>query len=430
MWSARNSMGWRVPVLLFACFLHPRPALSQESPKIIQLADAGHTSEAPMVPGGIEGGPVFEVVEQEPNEFVGPPPLVESFDHIDMMESLEPQPHPRDAEDETATIPPGEMGPPVVLANDPCEQFDMEDEDWLDRNQLRVYKTVCGATAWFDGFFGGRRYDAATGQTFGRVSAGTFWDERDGWDTRVRFRGRFALPSMRERASLVIGRGDEEEYLEDRTTRGSDPLPAPPRTGQEDSTFIGLGFGRINSLTRALDFGVGLRLGSPIEPIVKIKYRRNWQLSDRDLLRLAPTVYWRSEEGFGATVGFDVDHVISSDMLFRWSNFANVSEDEEIDGVDWGSALYLFHALSQKRAMTYYIFTRGETKNEVEFKNVGLETRFRHRFLRDWLFVEYIGNVTWPREFQDERRKTNLGAGIRLEAYFGPAPQEWMAARQ
>ncbi len=108
-------------------------------------------------------------------------------------------------------LPDDEMGPPLALANDPCEQFDADYDSWIDSSQVALYKTVCGATAWFDGFFGDRRYDQATGNTYGRISLGTFWDQREGFDPKFRFRARFALPAMRRRGSLIIARGDEDE---------------------------------------------------------------------------------------------------------------------------------------------------------------------------------------------------------------------------
>ncbi len=165
---------------------------------------------------------------------------------------------------------------------------------------------------------------------------------------------------------------------------------------------------------------------TPIEPIVKIKYLRAWQVSERDLVRFRPIVYWRSQEGIGTTVSLDYDHALSQALLFRWGNFANASQDEEIEGLDWGSTLFLFQGLSKKSGVTYSMFVRGETGAEVPFKDAGLEIRFRQRFLRDWLFLEYNAGVDWPRFSAIEERRSNYSAGIRLEAYFGPAPDEWM----
>jgi hypothetical protein len=319
------------------------------------------------------------------------------------------------------------VGPvPLLPQIDPCRQFDAAHDSWLDRNQVRVYRTVCGATAWFDGFFGDRRFDQATGATYGRISGGGYWDELNGWDSRIRFRARFALPALRERGSLLIGRGSEKDLIDERNTSGGVATPDTLGTAEEDSTFIGFGFDQIKRLASGLNFSVGAKLDFPPELIAKVKYRHAWQVSERDLIRLRPIAYWKSEEGLGTTVNFDLDHVISNNLLFRWANFGNVSQYEEVDGVDWGTTFYVFQALSKKRALTYSIFAQGETNAEVTFKNAGFQLRYRQRILRDWLFIETWGGVGWPRELLIQEREANPGIGLRLEAFFGPAPDSYM----
>jgi hypothetical protein len=318
-------------------------------------------------------------------------------------------------------------GPPEALAArlDPCEQFDGSEASWLDEKQVFVYRTVCGATAWFDGFFGDRRYDQATGNTFGRITVGGYWDEQLGFDEKLRFRARFALPSLRQRGSLVIGRGDEQTLIEERDTSGNNPVAAAKPVVEDDSTYVGFAFDQMRLLSRALSFSAGLKL-SGLNPYVKVRYRRAWQLSERDLLRFRPVVYWRGDEGLGATLAFDVDHVLSNQFLVRWSNFGNISEDEEIEGVNWGSTLFLFQALSKRRALTYSVFASGETDAEVTFRTAGFETRYRQRIYKEWLFIEVGGGVSWPRTLLTEKREPVIGGGLRFEAYFGPAPDSWM----
>ena len=309
---------------------------------------------------------------------------------------------------------------------DPCQQYDDPDQTWLDRNQVRIYRTVCGTAAWFDGFFGDNRYDEATGETYGRLGVGTFWDERDNWDTDVKLRAKYALPSLRRKASLLVGSGEEEEIIEERVTSEQENLPAVANTDRDDSLYVGFGFQGFESEEGSLDYSVGLRLRSSPEVYAKTTYRKAWQFSQNNMLRMRPIVYWRSDEGFGSTLNLEYDKLINDALLFRWGNFGNVSEDSEVDGVDWGTTWSLFQVLSNRRALTYSVFVRGETGAEVRMKNYGLEFRYRKRILREWLFIEYLGRISWPREFFVEERETNLGAGIRFEAYFGPAPESWV----
>ena len=85
--------------------------------------------------------------------------------------------------------------------------------------------------------------------------------------------------------------------------------------------------------------------------------------------------------------------------------------------------MFLFQALSKRRALTYSVFFRGETKAEIRDKNAGLEFRYRQGILRKWLFVEAVTSASWPREFKSEDREFNPGFGLFLEAYFGPTPE-------
>jgi hypothetical protein len=140
---------------------------------------------------------------------------------------------------------------------------------------------------------------------------------------------------------------------------------------------------------------------------------------------LRPIVYWRSEEKFGSTLHVDLDQMLSERVMLRWANYGNVAE-EEVDGLEWESSMFLFHALSNRRAITYRALILGETKAEETLNNYGFEVRYRQRVLREWLFFELITGVTWPKYFADEAREANIGVGAGFEMYFGPVPKGQM----
>ena len=305
---------------------------------------------------------------------------------------------------------------------DPCRQFDAEHPSWMDRSRVGLYRTVCGTAAWFDGFFGDSRFDEKTGDTYGRISLGGFYDRRDKFDQSIRLRANFAFPAMRERGSVFIAQGDEDSFIEERGRESQDQGPEALNSSSDNELFAGVGFDKSRSLERGLSFRLGARLRTPIETFVKARYRYAWQLSENYLFRVRPVLYWRSEERIGSTLGLELDHNLSDALLLRWSNFGNVSQDPEINGMRWGSTLALFQALSERRAMTYSAFVRGETEDAVKLQNYGLEVKIRRRFMRDWLFVEYVGSLSWPKELPAEKRELNPGFGIRLEAHFGPTP--------
>lgn len=343
-------------------------------------------------------------------------------DTADRLPAAPDAPASADAAPPTGTLVAGTPDGPATEESNPCTDSVEEASNWLDRSQKQVYETVCGTAAWFDGFFGDRRYDTTSGNTFGRVGLSGFWDERDGFDPKLRFRAKYALPALRDRANIIVGRGDEKDFIEERETP-SDSIPGNFNRVEDDSFLIGLGYQRDTGLERGLDFSAGIKVRAPPEPYLKTRYRRAYELSDSTLFQLRPVVYWKSEEGFGATLATDIDHLLSDRMMLRWSNSGNISEDKEVEGVAWVSYLSLFSALADRRALSYHAFIKGETKADVGLQNYGFEVRYRQRFLRDWLFFEVINSVTWPRFTLDERREMNLGIGAGFEMYFGPVPE-------
>lgn len=319
---------------------------------------------------------------------------------------------------------------PVILydgegmALDPCAKFDAQYESWLDRSRVGIYKTVCGSAAWFDGFFGDSRFDEKTGDTYGRLSLGGFYDRRDSFDERMRFRAKFAFPAMRSRGAVFVEQGDAESVIKGGGTDSAQQAPETLTSSSDTDLYAGFGFDKSRNLERGVSLRFGVKLRSGLDTFVKARYRYAWRVTDDTLLRISPLVYWEAEERFGGTLGLEMDNYLNDNMLLRWANFGNVSQDRDINGMRWGSTFSLFQALSNRRAMTYTAFVRGETEDAVKLQDYGVETKFRHRFLREWLFLEYVGSVSWPKELPGEDREINPGFGVRFELHFGPTPPD------
>jgi len=326
----------------------------------------------------------------------------------------------------TANAQPPQPAAPAVPNGEPCPPLDREKHTWLDKSRDTVYATFCGTAAWFDGFFGDYQYEESPESTYGRLGVSTFYDERDHLDNDLRLRARFALPALRDRVDLLVGRGDEEELIEERTSTQYDEIPSSFDRFDDESFLIGLGYSEGQGLKRGFRFSVGARVRTPIETYAKGTYRRAWQLGERSLVRVRPIMYWRSEEGFGSTLHVDADRFVRDSMMLRWGNSANISEDDDVEGVELSSALTLYQALSNRRGLTYRLLVRGETNADVHIQDYGFEWRYRQRILRKWLFVEFVNSATWPREFRSENRDMNLGVGIGLEMYFGNIPEQRM----
>lgn len=321
------------------------------------------------------------------------------------------------ADDELAAGPPE---PSAAVPTAQCAESGADDDKWIDSVQRGVYSGVCGAAVWFDGLFGNPRYEQDSNDTFGRVGLYETLDRRDNLDTRLKFRARLALPAFENRARLTLGRGEEQELVEERPADSENPQPATFNSDTDDAWLLGLGYGKQNQLEKGFDFGVGVRLRFPVDPYAKATYRHNFIFNENNMLRFRETPFWRDSRGYGATTQLAFDHLVSPRLLLRWNNVGTVAEDTE--GMDWGTGVTAYQSLGSHRALSYTALMRGETAADVAVQNYGAEVRYRQQAFRSWLFIEVQGSLTWPRETLDEEREINPGIGVGFEMFFGPTP--------
>ena len=293
-------------------------------------------------------------------------------------------------------------------------------EALLDKTQRTVYEVVNSTSQWFDSFFGTTELDEGTNVSRGRVSVGTQWNERDGFKHRFRLKARFPMTALKERGRLILGRGNTDDFIDGSDNGNIDTLPDRFNVFDDDNWLLGVGYCRDGELAKGFDFSVGVSLSSPVQPYVGITYRWNHAFGEDWLWRLRPRVFWQDERGAGTSINSIVDYVVNPSWLLR-SWIILVSEDE-VNGLGWTHSLIAYQSLSDKNALSYSVFATGETRNEVELQDYGLELRYRKRIGREWLFMELSTRVTWPREFLEKVRKSNFGVGIEFEMQFGDWP--------
>lgn len=312
-----------------------------------------------------------------------------------------------------AMAPPGSPAGPDAPAPAPG--------NWLDLIHEGVYRGVDGAGHWVDGFFAATDPAEARQPTIGRLGLGGYWDQRGAFDPSFRLRARVPFENMRNRVGLLLGRGPEREVVENRPRAGTDSLPNRFNDIEDDAWLLGLGYNARGDLGRGLELDAAVRLRADPELLARAIYRWNAELSDRTLLRPSQTVFWRRTRGFGGTTTVTLDHLLGSRFLVRTAIAGTVAEDT--DGIEWQSYATLFQDLRGRDSLAFSIVAAGETSAPVELQNYGLQVRYRRRILRDWLFVELLQSVTWPRELVAEDRDLNLGFGVGIEMYFGPVPE-------
>jgi hypothetical protein len=295
-----------------------------------------------------------------------------------------------------------------------------EKEPLLDRTQQTVYNVVNSSAKWFDGFFGATDADREEDVSRGRLNLGAFWDQRDGVRERVRLKARAPLPAAKRRFSLILGRGDVDDIVDGSESSEIDSLPDRFNDIEDDDWLLGLGYSRRGGIARGWDFGVGVRLATPLEPYTRATYRWNRNFGDAWLWRVQPRVFWQSQRGTGASLTNVVDYAYSANWMFR--SLTILQGEDEVEGLGWSQQLVAYQALSSKDALSYTVYANGETRNEVPLLDYGVELRYRKRIAREWLFIILSTRLNWPRELTIEERDINFGIGVEFEMQFGDWP--------
>jgi hypothetical protein len=291
---------------------------------------------------------------------------------------------------------------------------------WIDRMQAGLYRSMCLTAARFDGMFGNARLHDQYEQSYGSISVGTLWDERDNWDPTLRFRVNLRLPQMNESLRAFVGRLDPDEFITE-LRDDFETLPRQFSQTDDDAVLLGLGYRQPGPGGGHLDASVGARFGWPLEPYLKGSYRITQPVLERNLVRFDQTVFWREDDGPGTTTRLDLERLLTTSFLVRWSGAATFAQNTE--GLRWLSTVTLYHSLGDGRALAYQAGASGETDAEVGTRDYGLRLIYRRRIHLDWLFLELRSGVTWPRELRSERREPNWGAGFALEMQFGERPR-------
>ncbi len=305
-------------------------------------------------------------------------------------------------------------------AENDAGQDEKEEDPLIDRAQRGFNDLVLATVRKTDNLFGAAGVEEEASVTRGRFSVGGQWDQRDAFRARVRLKGRVHLPGMEERASLVFGRGDANTLVDGSDDANIDTLPNRFNDFEDDDWLLGLGYSRKGARRRGWSFGAGVKLATPLEPYVRATYRWERASSDAWLWRVEPRFFVQSQRGAGLSLQNTLDYAANEQWLIRWWTVGVA--DDPIEGVQWTTKLAAYQSLSRKSAFSYAVYTSGETAHEVPIRDYGVEVRFRRQISRDWLFIELLGRVNWPREFTEEQRETNYGVGIEFELQFGTWP--------
>jgi hypothetical protein len=131
-------------------------------------------------------------------------------------------------------------------------------------------------------------------------------------------------------------------------------------------------------------------------------------------MKVAETLFWFNSSGLGETTQLDMEHVLSTPVLFRATSTATCHETTQI--CDLSQAFTIFHTLNERTALLYQASVIGTDKPKLQETGYVLLTRYRYRLHKEWVFFEVSPQLFFPKT---DDFKLNALLLLRLEMLLG-----------
>ena len=280
---------------------------------------------------------------------------------------------------------------------------------WYDTGHDYVAERLQRTAKWFDSFFGDPRADLETdASAYLHVTLdGFFSGVPDQSDYKVRVRGGADLPHFENRLRLILT-SDADAALTGRDLAGTTQDET-----QDTDSGIGLRYLFRDRPGHKFSLGGGLSGGLSPNVLLAARYRYTRQWSQAAVSHVAPTLYWKSEDGFGVSTLVDFEWSQDEDTLWRYTLFGDYKED--IRGFYWSTQGRWARRLDSKSA----VGLRGGIKGQTELRDIleegWLKILYRRNFLRPWLFYEVEPGLSWH---ESVAYRTEPTLALRLEVQF------------
>lgn len=288
------------------------------------------------------------------------------------------------------------------VAERDSEAINSEPEDdpvnWVDSTHAYATDQAQALAEWMDSFFGDPNYDLERAESLVRVAWRNEFDQSDGYNTKVRLRGKLQLPKISKRLNLFFGGEDGDDLSNDERK-------------SEDRA------GLLYTIDKRKRSRADLTLGFSSEGFKPgVRYRNQGPLGQKSSYRYTQQVEYKDNKGFFTTGEINLEQALSETNLLRFSNEALYGEESE--GTEWRSAFILYQRRSvhkrDPRVAAWFAGVNGATDPSY-IKNYRLGVLFRRQLYRPYLFVELQPSYNFRKQRDDDQRRPAWSLEINFE---------------
>ncbi len=281
---------------------------------------------------------------------------------------------------------------------------------WMagSRDELSEHIETLGRR--LDSFFSGQEVMVDKNKSYIRMRLGAIWKERYGVENDSDIKFRLDLPATKERYRIVIESESEEDHSLEESNR---PALMDQSSPSRESVSAAVRFvsGVVKHWDTDLDIGVRTRI--PLDPFIRGTAKREWDLDDNWVGRIHQRVSYFHSNSFSAKTKFIFERPLSQKSLFRHKTELEWEKLE--DQLAFADVFSVFNEIDDDRVVEYQFGILGSSLSNTHIDDIFVGANYRERLYKDWLYLEVIPEILFPRE--DDYEMTH-SLTLRLEVMF------------
>jgi len=261
----------------------------------------------------------------------------------------------------------------------------------LDQPQKFISSNLHGMTKSLDEFFSDEKAEYESNGSYIRMTGDMVFSKLENPGFAGDIKGRIELPNTQKKLKLVFESDPAEAREELERPIDNNPLDA----AQDKSYFAGIErlWGEFSHWK--FRSSLGLKLSSRLDSFVRLRANRDYDISEKWNAYLRNTLYWFDSSGPGFDSSLEFDHALNQTLTFRSAVSGGWTEENEY--WELSQVFSLTQTLAEREAIIYQAGVYGISEPRVYATDYLLQARYRRQLRSDYLFLELIPKVQYPR---------------------------------
>lgn len=282
---------------------------------------------------------------------------------------------------------------------------------WLERGHDVVSRIVKGVGRSTDRFLS-RRLDVDDNETYVRVRVAQVF-ERGGevyWQQDIK--AKVDLPTTRDKLQLILDNDPDDIYTLPNQHNPVERARDGKRAVDENSTAALRWIAPMwHSWRPSLD--VGIRAKVPLDPFIRIRFRRDFDFSKNWDLRVGQQFSYTHSRAAGSDTDFTFLRLVTPDVLI--THAFDIRWRGKTDSLEYGLVSSITYTVTDADTLLWQLGAFYEEKPDPHLDSYMAGFTYRRKIRWEWLHAEFTPGIVWKEkyDFRDDHSFT-----ARLEVVF------------